>query len=178
MIVSNHLLSKIIKHPPVDCFEVYYSRYLDTTYAVLIMPGLWEHEQIKAVYLAGDWRVESQRETFREKPVFPGQIGGSYFPGRFAITEYLHKKRRQGKVVLFREIKDRDSIAVGAWQVRESLRHAFQKKPQSYESLKGALKNVLDSLNMPSKMWHQNSRFLSKLGHQTTLNPSKKLQKF
>jgi len=176
--VSNYLLSKIIKYSSIDCFEVYYSRYLDTTYAVLIMPGPWEHEQIKAVYLAGDWRVESQRETLREKPVFPGQIGGSYFPGRFAITEYLHKRRRQGKVLLFREIEDRDSIAVGAWQVRESLRRALEKEPQCYESLKGAVKDVLNSLNMPSKLWHQNSQLLSKSGCQTTLNPSKKLQEF
>jgi len=137
-IVASHLLSEIIRCPSLECFEVYYSTYLDTTYVLLMMPGSWELEQIRAVYLSEDWRIESQGETFRKKPVFPGQIGRSYFVGRYAVTEHLHKRQRQAKALLFREIKDRESIALGAWQVLESLRHAFGKQPECYESLKRA----------------------------------------
>jgi len=139
MNVSNRLLSEVMKYPSTDSYEVYHSSYLDTMYVVLIMPGLWEHEQIKAVNLPGGWRFVSQRETPVEKPVFPGQIGGSYFPARLAVTEHLHKRRAQGKVLLFREVNDRGSIAAGAWQVRESLRHAFERAPERCGSLKDAL---------------------------------------
>ena len=168
--VSDHFLSRVIDFPTVDCFEVYYSRYLDTTYAVLVMPGRWEHEQVRTVYSSEGWRVESQSETFKEKPVFPGQIGGSYFAGRFAVAGGLHRRRRQGRALLFREILDRNTIAVGAWQVRESLRHAFEEDPQCYERLEDAIADVSNSLKMPSQLWRQNSRLLSRPGRQTTLH--------
>jgi len=124
------------------------------------MPGLWEHEQIKAVNFPRGWRFMSQRETPTEKPVFPGQIGGSYFPARLAVVEHLHEKHAQGKVLLFREVNDRGSIAAGAWQVRESLRHAFERAPERCGTLKDALEHALTKLRVPYEMWRQNSQLL------------------
>jgi len=61
-----------------------------------------------------------------------------------AVAEALHNMRRQAGVVVFREIHPQYFIPLGVWVVRETVRDAFRKRGEKFDTKKEAL-DFIDS---------------------------------
>ncbi len=83
--------------------------------------------------------------------------GGGYYASRIAVVEYLHKIKRQARVVVFREIYEGYSVPVGVWQVRENMRNAMTSSPVKFSSLKEAMNYVSTRLRFPLKNYMEKS---------------------
>ncbi len=70
--------------------------------------------------------------------------GGGYYAARLAVAEALHTMRRQAGVVVFREIHPRYILPLGVWVVRETVRAAFRKRGEKFNTKKEAL-DFIDS---------------------------------
>ncbi len=62
----------------------------------------------------------------------------------YKVAVMLHKMRRQAGVVVFREIHPRYILPLGVWVVRETVRAAFRKRGEKFNTKKEAL-DFIDS---------------------------------
>jgi len=66
-----------------------------------------------------------------------------------ATAEALVKLNRQARCVVFREIYDGYRLPVGVWQVRESVRKAFENQPEKFATRSEALARIATRLKRP-----------------------------
>jgi len=87
-------------------------------------------------------------ESFRGRKQYASQEGGGYYAARLAVAEFLHRIRRQAGVAVFREVYEGYVLPLGVWVVRETVRQAFKRKPQVFETEKEALEYVDSRLRL------------------------------
>lgn len=132
---------------PVSDFLVYSGEYLDNHFEILLLPGCWEFEQFESWEKGAAWNVYGdstniahEYEPYEGRSDYAESEGGGYYAGRLGAAEALFSMRRQGKVVIMREIGPEYKIPVGVWEVRENARNAFKEGPvERFSELKGAL---------------------------------------
>lgn len=155
--IADLYITELKDHAELSEVLVYENSYVDNHYRVLLLPGPWEFEQFEAWSLNEKETVEHEYEPFEGRSDYAETEGGGYYAGRLAVSEFLSKKlKRQARVVVFREIGKEYTMALGVWQVRESIRHAFDSKPLVFE-------NKLDAFNyLKSKLRINFSNYLNK----------------
>jgi hypothetical protein len=93
--------------------------------------------------------IQEEYEGFEGRSDYALREGGGYYAGRIAVTEALHRMRRQARTIIFREIYEGYLIPVGVWEVRENVRKALQKRPKRFGSMKDALEDIRTRLRIP-----------------------------
>ncbi len=173
-IISKKLIEKVKEFRPINEFRIFYGEYLDNRWLILMMPREWNYESIEAWYPKTIWNEEDYIaigsdwegfDRFNDEP----SIGGCFIAGRLAVGEYLFRIRRQATVIIIREIHPGYLMPVGVWNVRESLRNILKNKPFKANSLKEALKFLEERLDIPLKVWIENSRLFRNLIFQRKL---------
>ncbi|NOZ81613.1 MAG: hypothetical protein GXO63_00470 [Candidatus Micrarchaeota archaeon] len=160
----DEILSKInlsfVKHRPwFDDILVYSTEYLGNRYEIILMPGNWSLEVIESWFPGPE--VVSEFEGFRGRTNYASEEGGGYYAAKFAVTEFLRKVRRQASVLVIREISEKYVLPVGVWQVRESIRQAFTKKPERFQDIREALDVIGKRIKTPMEVIKRKSRLLS-----------------
>lgn len=166
-IIAKELMKEIRNLPEINEFLVYENTYLENHFEVLMMPGRWEFEQFEAWAPKTLWTMAYERpviqeeyEGYKGRTTYAEKEGGGYYAGRIAVTEKLHRMRRQARVVIFREIYEGYTIPVGVWEVRENVRHALEKKPRKFTSLNEALGDIKSRLRIPLEEYKKRSEIL------------------
>lgn len=166
--LGKQLMQRIRDYPEFGEFTVYSNEYLGNHFEVLVIPGRWEFEMFEAwcpdtLWTAGEVEpvIQAEYEGFEGRSKYAFNEGGGYYAGRFAVTEAMDRMRRQGRVIVFREIYDSYVVPVGVWEVRENVRKAMDSRPRRFADLKSALKDVQERLTIPISNYLDKSEILT-----------------
>ncbi|OYT26735.1 MAG: hypothetical protein B6U97_03210 [Candidatus Altiarchaeales archaeon ex4484_96] len=166
-IISKELMSQIRDYPSINEYLIHENTYLDNHFMILFMPGRWEFEQFEAWAPKTLWTqsattpvITQENEPYAGRTRYAHKQGGGYYAARFAVTEYLHRIKRQARSVVFREISEGYVVPVGVWEVRENTRRALKKKPSKHDTLPKALHHLKTKLKLPLKDYLTQSEVL------------------
>jgi hypothetical protein len=144
--VSKFLRGQVRNAPSVDTVDVFVNTYMGNRYWVVLAPGRWEYELVEmkspgSIWNpdpSGDMFLASAHEGYEGRTGYVDETAGAYYAARLGVLEYLADIGRQAKVLVLREVSDEYWAPVGVWQVRESVRNAFEDGPETAdEDLKG-----------------------------------------
>jgi len=165
-VIANYLREKILKFPEISEILVWSNEHLDNHFEILFIPGSWRFEQFEAWFPGSYWSMHRfsitvERESFRGRTSYAEEQGGGYYAARLAICEQLVKMKKQASVVVFREIYKGYVIPVGVWEIRETIRKAFEKSAEKFSSISEALKAISQRLRVPIEEYVKRSSILS-----------------
>ncbi len=167
--VSKKLIEKIKYFKEIDFIQLFQSSYLGNDFFVLLLPGSWSFEQLEAWKPDSVWlqksetKIISDFESFRGRKKYASDVSGAYYAARLAAAEFLYEKRRQAKVLVFREIGSDYDLPLGVWLIRETVRDALQKKPLRFFDLDLALKFLSSRLTVEINSYIKKSKVLNEL---------------
>ena len=152
--VGRYLRGKQRNATSVDTVSVWHNEYLGNSFWIILAPGQWEFELVECkapgsvwnpdptagVWLASDYEGREGRTGYVE------ETAGAYYAARLAVLEYLDSIDRQAKALVLRHVSDDYWGPVGVWQVRESIRHAFDSDHAVSETFDDAVAGIADHL--------------------------------
>ncbi len=144
-------------------------------YEVLLIPGEWEYEMVEIYDPGCIWVTGGERpvylqdyEPYEGRTKYADNITGAYYAARLAVLEYLARIKRQGKVLVVREITPEYWMPVGVWQIRENVRKAMKTRPSRFDTLHQALDALDNALNV-KKEWRSKSELLARIRSREAL---------
>jgi len=78
-------------------------------------------------------------EGFDGRSGYVDETAGAYYASRLGVLEHLVDRGRQAKCLVLREVSDDYWAPVGVWQVRESVRNAFDGEHGESEDFASAV---------------------------------------
>ncbi|WP_331235835.1 DNA repair protein NreA [Natronorarus salvus] len=174
--VGKYLRGTVRNAPSVDSVEVYTNEYVGNRYWIVLTPGNWEFELVEmkspgSVWnpdLDGTYWVASDHEGYDGRTEYvTGGTSGAYYAARVGALEHLADRGRQAKVLVLREVTDEQWAPVGVWQVRESVRNAFDGEWGEAESLAEAVTTLSDRLPISQERLRRSSELVA--GVQSSL---------
>lgn len=175
--LGQYLIRQIKNYPLINEFHVYVDEYAGNHLEILLIPEVWEYEQLEAWTPGALWTGDAKApiiiqnyEDYRGRTAYALKEGGGYYAIRFAITEALRKMQRQAAVLSIREVSEDYYLPVGVWLSRENARQALEKPPRKFATLKDALTDIQTRLKIPIAEWIQGSTLLPKIKQQRKLS--------
>ena len=170
--VSKELLKDVKRYATIDSVEYYENTFMGNEFHIFLIPGTWEYEMIESwmrgSLYAPDWGIGARDyEPYEGRKDYASNITGAYYSARLAVAEHLHERRRQAKVLIYREITPEYKLPLGVWVIREAVREAMKKKPRIFEDVWSAIKHIEPRVRV--KHWNKDSRILYNLKHQRRL---------
>lgn len=166
-IITKELLKEVRGFPSINEFMVFEAEHLSNHFVVLLMPGNWEFENFEAWAPGTPWcfnmkntEIIEEYEPFRGRTKYADKEGGGYYASRIACVEYLHRIRRQGRALVFREVYEGYCVPLGVWVVRETARRAYQAKPRGFATMGEALKYCSSRMRIPVEEYRKSSVML------------------
>ncbi|MFN3910246.1 MAG: hypothetical protein ACK4J0_03385 [Candidatus Anstonellaceae archaeon] len=162
-ILAKFFIKKIKMFSFLDKILVFENLYLANKFTIILFPGSWEFENIEAwCGSKTNYAISSEYESFFGRTSYAQKQGGGYYASLFAISEALVKKlKKQAKVLVIREIMPQYDIPVGVWEIRENVRHAFDKEPKKFDNKKELFNYLEKILFLEIKNYSLFSRFLA-----------------
>ncbi len=165
--IANKMINEIKRYPEIEKFYVWNNTYLDNHFEILMIPGKWFLEVFEAWSPNTLWTlgvtkpvIQVEREGWFGRNKYAEKEGGGYYASKFAVAEKLYKIKRQATVIVFREIYESYVIPVGVWEIRENIRHAFDKKPEKFDTLNEALTSIQKRMNISLDEFKKKSHIL------------------
>ena len=112
--------------------------------------------------------MASAHEGYEGRSEYVEETAGAYYAARLGVLEHLADRDRQAKVLVLREVSDEYWAPVGVWQIRESVRNAFDGEPGVAETFGDAVAGVLPELPVSRTDLRRKSHLLS--GMQASLS--------
>jgi hypothetical protein len=155
--VGQYLRERIRNAPSVDEVQVHYNAYIGNEYWVILAPGKWEFElvEMKAPgsiwnpVEGGDYYVGADYEGYEGRSQYVSETSGAYYASRLGVLEHLESIGRQAKVLVLRNVSHEYWAPVGVWQIRESVRDAFDGEFGEAETFHAALHELAPRLPIP-----------------------------
>jgi hypothetical protein len=152
--VGQYLRGKRATATSVDTVSVWHNEYLGNSFWVILAPGQWEFELLELKAPGSVWNPDpeggtwlaSDYEGVTGRTQYVDQTAGAYYAARLAVLEHLDSVGRQAKVLVVRHVSDDYWGPVGVWQVRESVRHAFDGEHGTSETFDDAVAGIADRL--------------------------------
>ncbi|AEH06319.1 Nre family DNA repair protein [Methanothermococcus okinawensis] len=163
--IGRYLTKKIITYPLLNEYEVYYNEFLGNRYVVLLIPDYYAYELMEvwekgALFGCDNPPVLGDYEDLKTKG-YAKETTGAFYASRLSVLEYLNKRKRQSKIVIFREITSEYYAPVGVWQVRTGVKKSFNNNGFKFNTLAGALNKVGELLNNPLEKYLLKSKILT-----------------
>ncbi|MFB6134129.1 MAG: hypothetical protein ABEJ55_03995, partial [Halanaeroarchaeum sp.] len=135
--IGQYLRGSTATNPTIDAVRVYENEYLGNRYWVVLAPGQWEFELVEMKSPGSIWNPDpagevylaSAAEGYEGRTGYVEETAGAYYAARLGVLEHLDRIGRQAKALVLREVSDEYWAPVGVWQVRESVRNAFDGAP-------------------------------------------------
>jgi hypothetical protein len=135
--VGNYLRGSVRTNRPLSGVEVWVNEYVGNRYWILLAPGQWEFELVEMKSPGSVWNPDptgdiwmgSAHEGYEGRTDYVDETAGAYYAARLGVLEYLERRGRQAKALVLREVSDDYWAPVGVWQIRESVRNAFEEAP-------------------------------------------------
>jgi len=173
--VGKNLRKEVAHYPPINNYEVYFHRFLGNRYAVLLMPHGYAFELLE-VWLRGSLFGASKPgvihdyEDFRGRKEYVKETAGAYYAARLSVLEAMRRRRRQARVVVFREVTPEYYAPVGVWQIRTGVRKAMERLMGRFDTLWEALDAIREHLEHPLEEYLRRSYVLGSLARQKNLD--------
>jgi hypothetical protein len=173
--ISLDLVEKVKHHPTIDEYRVYSFSVYDNQYVAILMPEPWRFEWIEAwfpnttwnLYTTTPYMIGDYEEYFGRTKY--ARVGGCYYSTRLAVTEGLHRERKQAAAVVLRETYPGFIMPLGVWNVRESIRALMKQPFERQETFGAALNSALSKLKIPRDKWVRESVLISRELTQTKI---------
>ncbi|WP_137288681.1 DNA repair protein NreA [Natronorubrum halophilum] len=152
--VGQFLRGGIRSAPSIDEVQVWANEYMGNRYWVVLAPGNWEFELVEMKAPGSIWNPDphddvwlaSASEGFEGRSSYVEETAGAYYAARLGVLEYLESIGRQAKCLVLREVSDDYWAPVGVWQVRESVRNAFEGHYGEAETFHEAVAEIATQL--------------------------------
>jgi hypothetical protein len=152
--VGKFLRGGIENAPSVDATEVHYNEYLGNRFWVVLAPGNWEFELVELKAPGSVWNPDPDRgywvaadyEGHGGRTGYVEETAGAYYAARLGALEHLRSRGRQATVLVFRHVTPDYWGPAGVWQVRETVRNAFDGEPGEAESFGDAIEGIAPRL--------------------------------
>jgi len=162
-VVGEHLKLEIINYSPIERFEIYRSEFLGNEYTVLMIPLQYSFELLEVWLpksLFGFSGVLRDYEFFKKRG-YARETLGAYYSARLSVLEFLRERRRQARVVVFREVTEGYHTPVGSWQIRVGVRKALKRRVGVFDDLGSALNLLRSLLRHPLEEYLKRSMILN-----------------
>ncbi len=174
--ISKKQVMKIKDYKSLSEYLVFQNTYLGNHFEILAIPGEWQFEVIETKFPKSVWNPKgtepilfSDHENYYGRKTYASNVTGAYYSARLAVAEYLSKIKRQAASLIIREVHPEYDTPMGVWVIRETIRGAFQNKPDKFDTLGGALAHMKSKLKLPFEHYKKQSRLLSNIRCQRTL---------
>ncbi|WIV66048.1 DNA repair protein NreA [Natrialbaceae archaeon AArc-T1-2] len=152
--IGQYLRGRIRSASSVDEVRVWATEYVGNRYWIILAPGRWEFELVEIKSPGSIWNPDphgdvwmaAASEGYDGRSSYVEETAGAYYAARLGVLEYLESIGRQAKCLVLREVSDDYWAPVGVWQVRESVRNAFEGGSGESETFHGAVATVADRL--------------------------------
>ncbi|ELZ17721.1 hypothetical protein C477_10937 [Haloterrigena salina JCM 13891] len=152
--VGQFLRGRIRNAPSIDEVQVWANEYMGNRYWVILAPGNWEFELVEMKAPGSIWNPDPEGDTWMAsasegydgRSSYVEETAGAYYAARLAALEHLESIGRQAKCLVLREVSDDYWAPVGVWQVRESVRNAFEDTYGEAETFHDAVREVATQL--------------------------------
>ncbi|MFC6764930.1 DNA repair protein NreA [Natrinema soli] len=152
--VGKYLRGRIRNAPSIDEVQVWANEYVGNRYWIVLAPGNWEFELVEMKAPGSIWNPDpgddiwlaSASEGYDGRSSYVEETAGAYYAARLGVLEYLESIGRQAKCLVLREVSDDYWAPVGVWQVRESVRNAFEGQYGEAETFHEAVSEVATRL--------------------------------
>jgi len=166
-IIAKQMMEKIRDYPELNELSLYTNSFLDNFYYVILIPGKWEFENFESWSPNSIWAkgaasyvTTEEYEPFQGRTTYAESQVGGYYSSRHAVVEFLHRIKRQARVVVLREIKGGYIMPVGSWQILETIRKAFYNKPTTFDSTFELSNYLAGKLEVPFYKYRNKSQIL------------------
>ena len=171
-VIGKALLKDIRYYENVGEIEYYFNEYMGNEFHIFLIPGMWEYEMIEswlrgALYSPNATVSGEDYEPYEGRKKYAANITGAYYSARLAVAEHLYKRKRQARVLIYREIRPDYKIPLGVWVIREIVRNAFANKPRRFASMEMALGE--SKKRVAVVRWPEKSKILYNMKHQRKL---------
>jgi len=131
--IGQYLRGRIRNSPSVDETQVWYNEFMGNRFWIVLSPGQWEFELVEMKAPGSVWNpqtdsgywMSSASEGYEGRTGYVDETAGAYYASRLGVLEHLVDEDRQAKCIVLREVTDDYWAPVGVWQIRESVRNAF-----------------------------------------------------
>jgi hypothetical protein len=172
--LGQYLRGRIRDAPSVDSVEVYRNEFLGNAFWVVLVPGQWEFELVEMKAPGSVWNPDPEagvwlaadREGTEGRTGYVEETAGAYHASRLGVLEHLESRGRQAKALVLRHVSEDYWGPCGVWQVRESVRNAFDEGGEA-ETLGDAVRSVTPYLPVSLQRLRRKSAMVS--GVQATL---------
>lgn len=152
--VGKFLRGSIRNATAVNEVEVYHNTYLGNRFWVLLAPGNWEFELVELKAPGSVWNPDPERgmwlaadrEGYDGRTSYVTETAGAYYAARLGVLEALDARDRQASVLVIRHVTPDYWGPTGVWQVRETVRNAFESEHGVAESMGSALRGLESNL--------------------------------
>jgi hypothetical protein len=169
--IGKFLRGSVRDAPSVDETQVWVNEYVGNRYWVILSPGRWEFELVEMKAPGSIWNQDPTGETwmgsahegYEGRTQYVDETSGAYYASRLAVLEHLESIGRQAKCLVLREVSDDYWAPVGVWQIRESVRNAFDGEYGEAETFHGAVREIVPQLPVSLNDLRRKSNMLSGL---------------
>ena len=152
--VGQYLRGRIRNASSIDEVQVWANEYMGNRYWIVLAPGSWEYELVEMKAPGSIWNPDpggslwmaSASEGFEGRSSYVEETAGAYYAARLGVLEHLESIGRQAKCLVLREVSDDYWAPVGVWQVRESVRNAFDGEYGTAETFHEAVATIAQQL--------------------------------
>ncbi len=168
-IIGKSMIERVRYYSNLDEIRLFHNEYLGNHYEVLLIPGSYEYELVESWNVDSPWpEFGSDYEFDKPRKAYATSTHGAFYSGRLAIGEYLDKIQRQASALIVREVKPEYYAPMGIWQLRETVRDAFNKPYETFYSVESAINAISSRLNIGNR-WVSKSQLLMNRKQQTKL---------
>ncbi|UPV99361.1 Nre family DNA repair protein [Halorussus gelatinilyticus] len=169
--IGQFLRGQIRTEQSIDETQVWVNEYMGNRYWVILTPGQWEYELVEMKTPGSIWNQDptgdtwmgSAHEGYEGRTGYVDETAGAYYASRLAVLEHLESVGRQAKCLVLREVSDDYWAPVGVWQIRESVRNAFEGEFGEAETFHGAVREIAPQLPVSLASLRRKSHMLSGL---------------
>jgi hypothetical protein len=173
--IGQYLRGQLRGTQSVDQVAVHENEFMGNRYWVVLAPGSWEFELVEmkapgSIWNQGDGDVwmGAASEGFEGRTGYVEETAGAYYASRLGVLEHLVDRGRQAKCLVLREVSDDYWAPVGVWQVRESVRNAFDGEHGEAEDFGKAVHAISEHLPVSLARLRRKSSMVS--GLQSSLS--------
>jgi DNA repair protein NreA len=173
-IISKHHLEQIREYKEVDEIFLFSGNFVGNYIEAIILPGNFCFEALEAwipgnLYENKEVKIVQDYEGYGGRKNYTENVAGGYYAMRLPLTEHLMRIKRQGSVLIFREIKPEYYAPLGVGIVREATRRAFSSEPKKFNNIDEAFCDMKKRIQMPTDEIKKISWIISNYGKQKRL---------
>jgi len=169
--LGQYLRGRVRDCPSIDSVQVWVNEYVGNRYWVVLAPGRWEFELVEMKTPGSIWNQDpngevwmgSASEGFEGRTGYVDETAGAYYASRLGVIEHLESIGRQAKCLVLREVSDDYWAPVGVWQIRESVRNAFEGESGTAETFHDAVRTIVPELPVSMAALRRKSELVSGL---------------